>query len=228
MATLRDPLMRFKPGIPYEIRYGLIEGDVLFLIMYWWWVVWRSFTMTSLIIACGLPIAFDPSLLLPVLFIFDIPSCFLICPSTLFYLGATVPFNIRRQFWGIERRDRSLDQARDQTLSEERQYMPNDYVNWMTQERTYMTCTFTRCPGCWQPPLQRPFSDICSPSAVANPQPFHSLSIPRPHLVTLILHVNLPTSILVGLISCYLRFAFSSISRHNGVVSQPAFVAVIG
>lgn len=36
MATLREPLMRFKPGIPYEIRYGLIEGDVLFLIMYWW------------------------------------------------------------------------------------------------------------------------------------------------------------------------------------------------
>lgn len=22
--------MRFKPGVPYEMRYGLIQGDVLF------------------------------------------------------------------------------------------------------------------------------------------------------------------------------------------------------
>lgn len=30
IATLRERLMRFKPGVPYEIRYGLIEDDVLF------------------------------------------------------------------------------------------------------------------------------------------------------------------------------------------------------
>lgn len=30
IATLRERLMRFKPGVPYEIRYRLIQGDVLF------------------------------------------------------------------------------------------------------------------------------------------------------------------------------------------------------
>lgn len=44
--------MRFQASVADEVRYRSI---VFSLTLHWWWVVRRSFTMASLIIACSLP-----------------------------------------------------------------------------------------------------------------------------------------------------------------------------
>ncbi|OXB39310.1 hypothetical protein J007_00876 [Cryptococcus neoformans] len=68
------------------------------------------------------------------------------------------------------RRDESLELA---TNANTRKGETNEYTNWMTRRI-------------------RPFAHVSSPLVIVNAkQAFHSLSIPRPHVVALILHVNL-------------------------------------
>lgn len=103
--------------------------------------------------------------LLPALFIFDVASCFLLSGLESFYLDAIIHSMLKVIFEGLMRRDESLEQATSANIAE-RRYMANDYTNWMTRRI-------------------RTFAHACSPSVVDNAQQaFHSLSIPRPHVVT--------------------------------------------
>lgn len=66
--------MRFEPGVSYEIRYGLIEGNVLFPD--------HALVVNRMVIICYDVALFAahqqlsiPHCLLPVLFTLGIPSC---------------------------------------------------------------------------------------------------------------------------------------------------------
>lgn len=97
IVTLREWLVRFEPGVPYEIRYRLIEGNVLFPD--------HALVVNRMVIICydAALLAAHQQLSIPhCLFTSSIyprhPTLLVFHPSTLCYLDATVPFSIRRQF----------------------------------------------------------------------------------------------------------------------------------